>query len=146
MGGYPVADFSDLLAARRKSIGTQLQAARENGGKSAEELAKAVGIEANELTKLEDGSNAVSISMAEKIASALGISMKELQDPADESPLFNHEQQQRLMREINEMPEDVRAFIVKPSNQPYLKMAMNLSEMEVNRMRDFAEGILDITL
>lgn len=146
LGGYPVGDFEELIAKRRGSIGNQIKTLRENAGKSVEDLAKAMKIETEELVQIESGETSVSISMAEKIARALSISVKELQEDASDNALHLHEQEQKLLRQIREMPEEMRAFVVKPINQPYLAMAMKLSHMEVNRMRDFAEDILEITL
>ena len=146
LGGYPVSDFTDLLKSRRAGIGAQVQKLREDKGTSAKDLAKALKIKTGELAKIEDGSTELSISMAERIVGALDLSMRDLQDKDGASPLLTHEQQQKLIQEIDKMPEDLRVFVMNTSNQPYLKMAMNLSEMEVNKMRDFAEGILDITL
>jgi hypothetical protein len=44
-----------------------------------------------------------------------------------------------------ELPEDVREFICKPVNLPYLKLAMRLSELSVEKLRAVAEGLLEIT-
>jgi len=41
---------------------------------------------------------------------------------------------------------DLQEFILKPVNQPYLELAQKLSQMSVDKMRDVAEGLLDITL
>ena len=146
LGGFPVGDFDQLMEQRRKSLAEQVKSFRESAGKSIGELAKAAELEEAELTGIEDGSIPVTVFEAEKIASALSISMWEMQDKGEESPLFKHEELQKLMKQIRSMPEEMRAFIVQPVNQPYLSMAMKLSKMEVNRMRDFAADILEITL
>jgi len=44
------------------------------------------------------------------------------------------------------MPLELQEFILKPVNQPYLELAQKLSQMSVDKMRDVAEGLLDITL
>jgi len=38
------------------------------------------------------------------------------------------------------------AFVLKPINLPYLELAKRLSEMSVDKLRDVAEGLLEITL
>ena len=45
-----------------------------------------------------------------------------------------------------ELPIELQEFILKPVNQPYLEIAQKLSRMSVDKMRDVAEGLLDITL
>ncbi len=47
---------------------------------------------------------------------------------------------------FTEMPLELQEFILKPVNQPYLELAQKLSQMSVDKMRDVAEGLLDITL
>lgn len=146
LGGYPVGDFGELMTQRRQTLAAQIKGARESAGHSVAEMAKAAGFEEADLAGMEDGSIPITVFEAEKIASALSISMWELQDKGSESPLFIHEETQKLMKQIRNMPEEMRAFIVQPVNLPYLQMAMKLSKMEVNRMRDFAADILEITL
>lgn len=45
-----------------------------------------------------------------------------------------------------ELPADLREFLSKPENQSYLRMAKNLSELSVEKLRALAEGLLDLTL
>ena len=146
LGGFPVGDFDQLMEQRRSSLAEQVKQFRESADKSIAELAKAAELDEEFLTAVEDGSAPLTVFDAEKIASALSISMWELQDKGQESPLFHHEELQKLVKQIRNMPDEMRAFIVQPVNQPYLSMAMKLSKMEVNRMRDFAADILEITL
>jgi hypothetical protein len=40
----------------------------------------------------------------------------------------------------------MRQFILRPINRSYLELAMELSDMEVDKLRTIAESILDITL
>lgn len=146
LGGFPVGDFDQLMAQRRTSLAAQVKSMRESAGKSVAELAKAAKLEESYLAAVEAGSTPITVFEAEKIASALSRSMWEMQEKAEDSPLFHHEELHKLMKQIRNMPDDMRAFIVQPVNQPYLAMAMKLSKMEVNRMRDFAADILEITL
>ena len=50
---------------------------------------------------------------------------------------------------INEfltLPAEVQAFITKPVNQPYLEIAMKLSQLSANELRGIAESLLEITI
>lgn len=146
LGGYPVGDYGALLSTRRSGIAEQIKALRENAGKSTDEMAKEAGLDVAYLSDLESGDQAVTVFDAEKLANALSISISELQDKTADSPLREHEELLKLIKQLRELPEEMRAFIAQPVNQPYLTMAMKLSKMEVNRMRDFAADILEITL
>lgn len=42
--------------------------------------------------------------------------------------------------------EELRSFVSKPSNIPFLELAMKLSKMDAKKLRDIAESILEITL
>jgi transcriptional regulator with XRE-family HTH domain len=44
------------------------------------------------------------------------------------------------------LSDDLREFITKPVNVPYLELAMKLSRMDANKLRDIAESLLEITL
>ncbi|MFT7585543.1 MAG: transcriptional regulator with XRE-family HTH domain [Cellvibrionaceae bacterium] len=146
LGGFPVEDFGELIAKRHETLAAQIKALRESSEKSVVEVAKVAGVGEERLKGMEEGSVPITIFEAEKIANALSLSMRELQDKGSDNPLFKHEEIQKLMKQIYSMPEGMRAFIVQPINQPYVEMAMKLSKMEVNRMRDFAADILEITL
>ena len=43
------------------------------------------------------------------------------------------------------LPDDLREFILLPINRNYLDLAVRLSGLSVQRLRNIAEGILDIT-
>ena len=50
---------------------------------------------------------------------------------------------------INEflaLPAEVQAFITKPVNQPYLEIAMRLSQLSADELRRIAESLLEITI
>jgi hypothetical protein len=40
----------------------------------------------------------------------------------------------------------VRSWVVKITSQPFIEMAMKLSQIEVDRLRRVGESILDITI
>jgi transcriptional regulator with XRE-family HTH domain len=44
------------------------------------------------------------------------------------------------------LTEELREFINKPINLPFLELAMKLSQMDAKKLRDVAESLLEITL
>ncbi len=60
-------------------------------------------------------------------------------------PLGRHEAERKLHRQFKQMPPDMQAFLINPVNIPYLETAKKLSEMDVEKLRQVAENILDIT-
>jgi hypothetical protein len=53
---------------------------------------------------------------------------------------------QEDLKQFSELPENVRHFVVSPVNQPYIELAMKLSQMGTDQLRGIAEAILEITL
>jgi hypothetical protein len=47
--------------------------------------------------------------------------------------------------QLNELPPDVRDFVLSPTNALYLRIAMLLSAMKADSLRQIAETLLDIT-
>jgi hypothetical protein len=41
---------------------------------------------------------------------------------------------------------DLRAFVSNPDSEPYLRMAVRLSEIPVEKVRNLGEGFLEISL
>ncbi|MEM8863742.1 MAG: helix-turn-helix transcriptional regulator [Chloroflexota bacterium] len=146
LGGYPVGDFGKLLEERRKNIADQIKSKRESTEMSVEDFAAKAKLDAAYLENLESGEKPLTVFDAEKIAKVLSVSMWDLQDKRSESAIHQHEELQKLVKNLRELPDDVRSFIIQPVNHPYINMAMKLSKMDVNRMRDFAADILEITL
>jgi len=46
---------------------------------------------------------------------------------------------------FTEMPADIQTFVLDPINLPYIQVAMRLSGVPANKLRDIAAGLLDIT-
>ena len=60
-------------------------------------------------------------------------------------PLGRHEAQQRFNKQFNRMSPEMQAFLVNPVNLSYLDTAKRISEMDVQKLRQVAEDILEIT-
>jgi hypothetical protein len=50
------------------------------------------------------------------------------------------------MQNFAELSPELQDFLSKPINRPYLELAQRLSEMDVEKLRAVAEGLLEITL
>jgi len=48
--------------------------------------------------------------------------------------------------QFQKLPSDIRRFAGQPTHEPYLRLAMKMSELPAGRLRDIAEALLDITL
>lgn len=138
-------DYQTLLMLRHKIIGGLLRRARLETGKSEEQLAAEASISPAQLREYELGHKMVPILELERLGRALGVSLSYFVDD-DRGPLGRHENEQKMRRYFNELPPDVKAFVVEPVNIGYLETAIRLSQLDVYRLRQIAEGLLDITL
>ena len=53
--------------------------------------------------------------------------------------------QQVDSRKGSDLTPEMQQFVEKPVNQPYLEIAMRLSELPVDKLRTLAESLLEIT-
>jgi hypothetical protein len=53
---------------------------------------------------------------------------------------------QNSVEDFLKLPDEVRAFVSKPVNRPYLELAQRLSSLSTEELRSVAEGLLEITI
>lgn len=133
-----------LLLLRHKIIGAQLRKARMDAGLSLEALAEAAWSSPSRLEAYEMGEIPIPLPDLETLSGVLNTSFQDFRDK--QGPVAGWARQQRLVENFLQLPADLQDFIDKPVNQPYLELALRLSEMDVNRLRGVAEGLLEITL
>lgn len=140
----PEPDYGDLLRLRHKIVGGLLKQARLDSGRSREELAEHLGVDTETINAYEMGQKEIPFLHLEELARYLDHSIDYFLDE-ERGPLGRHEAQHEMDRYFAELPADVRAFVAKPVNIGYLQTAMRLSEMDADKLRNIAAGILEIT-
>jgi transcriptional regulator with XRE-family HTH domain len=137
-------DLNRLVAIRQKMISTKLRQLRSDQHLNLGELAKKTGLTVRRIKAYENGVRPIPLSDLESIASAVGVeadSFLEYHGPVGEWEL-NRESDNQFQK----LPSDIRHFAAQPLHEPFLRLAMKLSELPARRLREIAEGILDITL
>ena len=86
----------------------------------------------------------IPVPMLEVLADVFNASLRDFQDQHGPTGIWFA--QQRTLRDFGELPLELQAFVCKPVNRPYLELAQRLSDMEVEKLRAVAEGLLEITL
>ncbi len=143
--GEDIAEkFRQLLALRNKIIGANLQAKRQENELSSEELANKSEITIDELSAFENGEQEIPIPILEILAKNLNCRIEDFFD--NQGKIGNWRKEKAEIKNLMELPQNFREFITKPVNAPYLDLAIKLSEMDVNKLRLVAEGLLEITL
>jgi transcriptional regulator with XRE-family HTH domain len=133
-----------VIDIRQSIVGTLLRKARDEKGLSIEVLSKRTGVAAKEIEEYELGEQPVPIPVLEVLAGTLGRAMIEFQDT--HGPVGAWLREQRTLDQVSEMPDHLQDFVFKPINRPYLDIAKRLSEIDVDKLRAVAEGLLEITL
>ncbi len=140
----PELPTDQIIALRNRIIGVLLRQARTEAGMSQKELAKALNVPPRRITQYEYGQRPVPVAELLEFAEALRVSMSYFLDEGV-GRLGEHEQAQSQFERFAELPDDVRAFVSRYTNLPYLRVAIRISDMDADRIRKIAEGLLDIT-
>jgi transcriptional regulator with XRE-family HTH domain len=139
----PIEAADELLVLRHRMVGAQVRSARSAAGLSHAELAQAAGLSAEDLPAYELGEEPIPLPELEALAQALRLPIQHFL--AEQGPIADWDAQQRAYERFASLPPDLRQFVSDPMNEGYLRLAMHLSALSVERLRGIAEGILDIT-
>ena len=133
-----------LLGLRRRVIGVLLRQARLEAGRSQEELAQLLDCPPTRIAAYEFGHSDIPLLDLETTARFLGVTMSYFFDEGIKpggDPLADMEE----LKQLANLPADVRRFLQLPGNALYMRAAMHLSALPSSTLRRLAEGLLDIT-
>jgi transcriptional regulator with XRE-family HTH domain len=136
--------LGNVMALRQKIIGVILQQARLEAGWTLDEVAAVLDCGPERIVRIEFGQEPIGLAELQALAQALDLSFEELvtEDttlPAEGERSISDAQQ------LAHLPPEILDFVLKPLNVPYLQAAMNLSQMPVDALRQFAAGLFEIT-
>jgi transcriptional regulator with XRE-family HTH domain len=132
-----------LIPLRQRMIGVLLKQARERKNFSLEEVSKLTDISEEQLLSYEMGEIPVQITDMQSIAAAMGTDVQDFIDVA--GPYGAWRQKELLFNRFMELPPELRDFVMKPVNRPYMDIARRLSQLSTGELRQIAEGLLEIT-
>jgi transcriptional regulator with XRE-family HTH domain len=134
-----------LLALRHRVIGALLRRNRLEMDLSQAELAKSIGVSKRRVSQYEMGERAIPLVELEAIAQTLNLSMADFLDEGV-GPVGEQQRLEREYQQFAKLPSDVRAFVLEPASTGYLELAMSLSEVSADDLRNIAASLLEITL
>lgn len=137
-------NFQQIARIRQKTIGLLTRQFRMEAGLTSQQVATQIQLGQTEIEKYELGEEPIPIDHLERIASLTNRSLNDFLDR--KSPVGVWAERQRTDRELMDLPDNIREFVSKPINRPFIELAMRLSTMPVKQLREIAEGILEITL
>lgn len=137
-------NLSQRIELRNLKIGASLRKFRQDANISMKDVSEKLGLTTYRLKSYEKGSFAVPVA---ELNALLRLYDRDLSDlVVDSGPIAEWAHAKKAGQAFTELPLELQEFILKPVNQPYLEIAQRLSKMSVDKMRDVAEGLLDITL
>jgi transcriptional regulator with XRE-family HTH domain len=139
----PEPDFSQMIALRHRVVGVILRQLRLQSRKTHEELADVLGVDVALIQSYESGRTSVPYLHLEQLCREMGAGVDQFVE--QRGPLGRHEAEYKLHKQFNQMTPEMQAFLINPVNIRYLETAKKLSEMDVAKLRQVAENILDIT-
>jgi transcriptional regulator with XRE-family HTH domain len=133
-----------LISLRQHYIGALVRSRRTEVDMSLRDLAKFTGIPSARLSLFEQGERPISVPELEAIAGALNRDLSFFQDTR--GPVGEWQMTQDAFEGFMRLSADLRAFVSNPDSEPYLRMAVRLSEIPVEKVRNLGEGFLEISL
>ncbi|HPH98344.1 MAG TPA: helix-turn-helix transcriptional regulator [Anaerolineaceae bacterium] len=138
-----ISQLERLAQLRRRIVGATLRQARTAANLSPKEIHERTGISEDKLRSYELGEQPIPLPELELLISATGSHLDTFLD--QRGPVGQWYQEQRATQKFLELPDDLRDFVCQPVNQPYLKLANQLSKLSVEKLRAVAESLLEIT-
>ncbi len=132
------------LELRNLKIGASIRKYRQEAKLSLKEVAETLGITTYRLKSYENGSFPVPLAELNALIRLYGHQLNDL--VVDSGPIAEWAHNKRVGDSFVDLPQDLQDFVLKPIKRPYLEIAVKLSQMDVDQMRDVAERLLDITL
>lgn len=140
----PEVDYEGWMTLRHRVIGVLLRQLRIQARKSPEEVAEVLDVDVETVRAYESGETPVPYLHLEAACQFLdGATMDFMDD--QRGPLGRHEARQKLNKIFDDLSPEMQQFLVNPVNRSYLETAKRISEMDVDRLRQVAENILEIT-
>lgn len=136
-------DSDEYQRIRNRMIGAHILELRESLGYSHDYLSEISGIHPDTLLQYEYGQLSIPLGDLSNIADALRVTVSTFLEGNDRVGRFL--QAQELFEMFLQMPAEVRQFVSKPANIPYIDLAMKLEKLGTEKLRGIAESILEIT-
>jgi transcriptional regulator with XRE-family HTH domain len=147
----PIPDDEDrdlptekAIELRRRIIGVLLRQARMEAGYSQKDLAKILECPSSRIASYEFGRTDIPLSDLENLANYLDVPLAYFLDQGIRPSGKQIAGMDELER-LSQLPGDVRTFVLEPGNLLYVRVAMQLSKLSADAIRNVAEGLLEIT-
>mgnify|MGYP001152390352 CR=1 FL=1 len=132
------------LELRNLKIGAALRKYRKEAEMSLKEVAEKLDITTYRLKSYENGKFPVPLAELNALVRLYDHQIDEM--VVESGPIAEWAHNKQAGDAFVDLPQELQEFVLKPINRPYIEIAVKLSKMDVDQMRDVAERLLDITL
>jgi len=139
------ATLQQMMILRRKILAVQFRQCRRAGGLTQKQTGELLGRSTGIIGRYERGERDIPLAELEIVAERCGRGLSNFFEDQTVAPSQAEVKLQPLAN-LSELPPDVREFVLKPTNALYLRIALLLSSMKADSLRQIAETLLDITL
>jgi len=136
--------MEQLMLIRRKELAIRFRQCRQASAMTQAGMGQLLGRSAYIISQYEHGRRDIPLSEMEVALEQCQGTIGGFLD-ADIIPLGQADQARQTLMMLNELPPDVREFVLKPTNALYLRIAILLSSLKADNLRQIAETLLDIT-
>lgn len=138
----PAFNADRSISIRKRLIGVQLRMLRQEADFSIKDFAKRIGFPPSRVSAYERGERPVPLPELEIMAEALG---KPIEDFVEsEGPIGAWIESRRAYESISKLPLDVQKFVADRENLPYISVAMALSSVSADRLRELSNSLRDL--
>lgn len=134
----------EIFHIRNRQIGTLLLNTREKLNLTYDEITEKTGITYGRMKRFENGDSPVPLPELELLSNVLGLTIGEFFE--NETEIGKWITSQESISKFSDLPVELQAFVTKPINRPYLEVALKLSQLSADQLRQIAESLLEITI
>jgi transcriptional regulator with XRE-family HTH domain len=136
--------IAQMMALRRRILAVEFRQCRRAAGLTQREMGQLLGCSANMISQYERSRRDIPLADLEVVSEECGHALADFLD--DETiPLSRAAEERLALARVKELSPEVRDFVLKPSNALYLRIAMTLSALKTDSLRQIAETLLEIT-
>ncbi|MFW5748543.1 MAG: helix-turn-helix domain-containing protein [Chloroflexota bacterium] len=134
----------EYISLRTRMIGALLRQARDDEGLSREVVAEVTGLAVETIEQYENGEAGLPMHELSVLASAVNRNLSYFLEPTGQ--IGELLAMREAWKHFAELPDDVRAFAADPKNIGFIHIAVMLSRMPTEQLRQVGASILDITM
>jgi transcriptional regulator with XRE-family HTH domain len=137
-------NISEVAKLRTHIIGVRLKQARLKAKQSIKQLAQSAGMSTAMLNAYELGKRPIPITRLEQLVACLNIPLESLLDIGI-GPVGQAQLRYKQHVYLDDLPDDVRAFVTDPKTLPYLRLAMRLSLLPAEELHSAGQALLQLS-